>query len=281
MRLVGRIGLSAEEGSSTREEACSGSRKRLLPFDNRPRSEPNFRQGFRVAWFLSAVKKRLKQFVETYSGSSFPTRCETTEDEVCVLKMRGAGNGSGALLSEFIVNRLGARIGLAIPDASVIDIAAGFPWTFGTDEFHDLVQKSSGANLALQWIRGATACLPNQYRSLPDELVSQIVTIDFVFENADRTFQSRNLLVDHRGRYWIVDHGSCRFLARNPDQSPRLLPLGHIFTDRAAAFDRRWLAPITPALIKETTEELPEVWLRDAGLTRDEVFQRILARARL
>lgn len=224
--------------------------------------------------------KHLKRFVETYPGSSFPTRSETTDGESCVVKMSGAGNGSGSLLSEFIVNRMGARAGLPIPDASIIDIPAGFPWRFGTDEFYDLVKKSAGANLALEWIRGATVWPVDRYRSLPDERVSQIVTLDLVFENVDRTAQSRNLLVDDRGRYWIVDHGSCRFITRDPELSPQTLPVGHIFSDRASAFDRRWLAPITSTLISETIAELPEMWLRDAALTRDEVCQMIVARVK-
>jgi hypothetical protein len=200
---------------------------------------------------------------------------------MCVVKMRGAGNGGGALLSEFIVNRFAARAGLPVPDASVIDIAAGFPWTFGTDEFHDLVQKSAGENLALEWILGATSWPADRYRDLPDEVVSQIVTLDLVFENVDRTYQSGNLLVDPRGRFWIVDHGSCRFLTRDPELAPDKLPAGHIFSDRVAAFDRRWLAPLTPLLARETLAEAPEVWLQEAGLTRDQVMRGILARLRL
>lgn len=227
------------------------------------------------------MSKHLKRFVETYSGSSFPIRSETTEGEICVVKMRGAGNGSSALLSEFIVNRLGARAGLAIPDASIIDIPIGFPWLFGTDEFYDLVKKSAGANLALEWISGATALPADRYRSLPDEVVSQIATIDLIFENVDRTTQSKNLLVDHRGRYWIVDHGSCRFLTRSPDLSPPALPVSHMLSRCSPAFDRRWLAPITSSVVRETAAEIPEVWLREAGLTRDEVVQRVLARLSL
>jgi hypothetical protein len=224
------------------------------------------------------VRKHLKQFIATFAGSSFPTRSETTDGETCVVKMRGAGNGGGALLSEFIVNRLGARAGLAIPDASIIEIPAGFPWSFGTDEFHDLVEKSPGPNLALQWIDRAAVAPIDRYRSLPDELVSQIVTLDLVFENVDRTGQSNNLLVDAQDRHWIIDHGSCRFLTRDSNRSRRALPPGHIFSDRAAAFDRRWLSPMTAALIRETVAEAPAAWLLEAGLARDEIVQRVLAR---
>jgi hypothetical protein len=144
--------------------------------------------------------------------------------------------------------------------------------------FYDLVRKSAGANLALDWIEGAISLPADQYRSLPDELVSQIVTVDLVFENVDRTRHSGNLLVDCRGRYWIVDHGSCRFLMRGPDQSRDALPDGHIFSDRVAAFDLRWLSRVTPALVRETATEVPEGWLHEAGLTREEVIQRTFAR---
>src|SRR5258708_2630467 len=136
------------------------------------------------------MSKRLKQFLETYRGSSFPTRSETTEGEICIVKMRGAGNGGALLLSEILLYPLCSGAGLAVPDASIIDLPAGFPWVFGTDEFYDLVQKSAGPNLALEWIVGATPLPDDRYRSLPDELVSQIVTIDLVFENVDRTTQS-------------------------------------------------------------------------------------------
>jgi len=99
-----------------------------------------------------AMTKRLAKFIETYPGSSFPTRSQTTDGEMCVVKMRGAGNGAVALLSEFVVNRLASRAGLSVPDVSIIDIADNHPWDFGSDEFDDLLQKSSGPNLAsLGW----------------------------------------------------------------------------------------------------------------------------------
>jgi len=227
---------------------------------------------------IPTVHSRLKQFLETYPGSSFPTRSETTGGGICVVKMRGAGNGAGALLSEFVVNRLGARAGWAVPDASIIEIPAGFPWTFGTDEFHDLVQKSAGANLGLQLIEGAAALPAERYQTLPTGLVSLITTIDLVFANVDRTAQSRNLLFDRQGRYWIIDHGSCRFLARDPDLARQTLPAGHIFSDRASTFDRRWLVPLTPALVEETIAEVPADWLDETGLTRREIVRRILGR---
>jgi len=72
------------------------------------------------------MHRRLGRFVETFRGSSFPTRGETTDGEACVVKMRGAGNGDEAVLSELVVNRIACADGLPVPMAFVVEIEAGF-----------------------------------------------------------------------------------------------------------------------------------------------------------
>ena len=228
------------------------------------------------------MPKQLGRFIETFRGSSFPTRSETTEGESCVVKLRGAGNGAAALLSEFVVNRLAVRAGLPVPDVFIVQIEAERPWDYGTDEFYDLVQKSAGPNLALAWLDGVRPWSGNAYGSLPDELVSQVVTIDLAFSNVDRSAQSANLVEDAHQRRWIIDHGSCRFLFRPDAASARsastwMLPADHIFAHRADAFDPRWLAPVNAALIAETTAEIPDAWLAEIRLTRDQVAKKITA----
>jgi hypothetical protein len=223
------------------------------------------------------MARQLKRFVEMFHGSSFPTRSETTDGETCVVKMRGAGNGAAALLSEFVLNRLAHAAGLPVPDVFIIQIQDGFPWAFGTDEFHDLVQKSPGSNLALAWLDGAKPVPPDRCNALPYDFVSQVVTLDLVFANRDRTARSGNLLEDRQGRYWIVDHGSCRFLFR-PEVTPRrILPPDHLFAGRESAFDRHWLEPITPALVAQTAAAIPEAWLAETELTRNAVARTVEA----
>jgi hypothetical protein len=221
------------------------------------------------------MAKRFLRFVETFRGSSIPTKSETTDGALCVIKMRGAGNGASALLSEFIVNRLAAQAGLPVPDAFVVEFPLDHPWTFGTDEFYDIVKQSGGPNLGLDWIDHAQPIPPVRYNTLPDELVSQVVTLDLVFANWDRSEQSTNLLEDRNRRAWIIDHGSCRFLFQPEATLPRTLPLNHIFTDWAEAFDARWLTPMNTPLIDATLLEIPNLWLRETNLSRDTIRQKI------
>jgi hypothetical protein len=225
------------------------------------------------------MHRRLGRFHETYRGSSFPTRGETADGEVCVIKLRGAGNGSTALLSEFLVNRLASRADLAVPDVFILEIADGHPWDFGTDEYYDLVRKSAGPNLALRFVEGAKPLAVSLYGCLPKEIISQVVTIDLTFGNLDRSFQSANLLRDDRGGHWIIDHGSCRFLFQQHARPAKGLPTDHVFAGTEKAFDRSWVEKMSaPALISDTVSELPDAWLADVRLSRHELVFRIQAR---
>lgn len=223
---------------------------------------------------MSAI---LARFIETFRGSSFPTLSETRDGERLVIKMRGAGNGAGALLSEFLVNRLAHLCGLPVPDVRIVEIAADHPWEFGTDEFDDLLQKSTGANLGICWIPGARQLTAEQAEALPVDFISQVVTLDLVFANLDRSPASCNLLMDSGGRRWIVDHGSCRFLFRRSSSPAAGLSGDHIFRGREDLFDMTWFKPLTPGQIGAALEELPDLWLREEGLSRDEIG-RALAR---
>lgn len=211
-----------------------------------------------------------------FRGSSFPTRGETTDGTTCVVKMRGAGNGAGGLLSEFLVNRLACRAGMRVPDVFVIQIQKGFPWEFGTDEFQDLVVKSPGANLGLCWIEGAQPMAESRHDGLPHEFVSQVVTLDLAFANWDRSVRSGNLLEDAHGRMWIVDHGSCRFLfqAQAEKTAERRLPTDHIFAGWEEAFDAHWLAPMTVEWIEEAAADVPPEWLEETRLTSAQIVER-------
>lgn len=98
----------------------------------------------------------VSKILELYKGSSFPTRIQASDGNTYILKMKGAGNGVRSLLQEFLVNRVSHLMGCHVPNAHSILIPDQFPWTLGTDEFDDLVKKSFGMNLALDFIESQT-----------------------------------------------------------------------------------------------------------------------------
>src|SRR5271170_7301291 len=94
----------------------------------------------------------LKSFFQRYPGSSIPTGIEAEDGGLWILKMRGVGNGVQSLLAEFVVNFSAASLGLPVPGVETVLIPQGFPWTFGTDEFDEILQRSYGLNLGLQYL---------------------------------------------------------------------------------------------------------------------------------
>lgn len=192
-----------------------------------------------------------------------------------MLKMAGSGNGTTSLISEYVVNRIASQAGLPVPDSFVVYIPTEFPWDYGTDEFYDIVRKSSGPNLGLTWLPSVSPIPVIDYPHLPSDFISQVVTIDLSFVNVDRSAESANLLHDQRGFRWIVDHGSCRSLFRDNNSLNRRLPANHAFVGRENSFDQTWFRSITKSDILSIVGELPNSWLMEAHTTRQQIVERI------
>jgi hypothetical protein len=227
------------------------------------------------------VSNTLRRFLKTYRGSSSPTLAELDSGGTVVVKLRGSGNGAEALTSEYIVNRLAQAAGFPVPAPLIVELPDGFPWAYGTDEFHDLVRKSPGPNLGLAVIPGARPLPAERYRALAPAVISQLVTLDRTFSNWDRTEQSGNLLEDEARQVRFVDHGSCRFLAERDRADLPPLSRHHIFRVRQETFDATWLELIDDALVASTARELPEAWLTEIGLTREGLLVALRTRLRL
>lgn len=223
----------------------------------------------------------LLRFLETYRGSSCPTLSELDSDERVVVKLRGSGNGAEALASEYVVNRLAHAAGFPVPAPLIVDLPDGFPWNYGTDEFHYLVRKSPGPNLGLALIPGARPLRAGRIDELPSALVSQIVTLDRAFSNWDRTRQSGNLLESRTGQVWLVDHGSCRFLLERERTSLPPLAGQHVWQAQQDRFDPSWLEAIDDPLLARVADEIPLPWLEEIRLNRNELLAAMRARLAL
>lgn len=110
------------------------------------------------------------------------------------------------------------------------------------------------------------------------DFVSQLVTIDRTFVNYDRSARSSNLVRDCSERLWIIDHGACRFLFQGLDSRLERWLDNHIFCDQQDAFDPHWWDSVRPSLIVETMAEVPEKWLTENRLSRDDVVLKIVSR---
>src|SRR5206468_236149 len=136
-------------------------------------------------------------------------------------------------------------------------------------EIQQLITESGGSNLGVDFLPGA---LP--YTSVrrwgPDErLAADIVWLDALTTNVDRTPRNPNMLIWHE-RLWLIDHGSALYLQHgglDPDEHfDRPFPLiaDHVLLPQAgsilAAHER--LAPaVDGAALREVVGLVPPDWL--------------------
>src|SRR5438552_10880432 len=129
-------------------------------------------------------------------GGSLPAVVDTDADGSFVVKFRGAGQGPKALVAEALVALIGRALGLPVPRPAVVDLEDGFGRSEPDPEIQDILQASTGANFALEYLPGALAFDPAVDGGLlTPELAADIIWLDAYVTNVDRTPRNTNLLV--------------------------------------------------------------------------------------
>ena len=206
-------------------------------------------------------------------GGSLPGLVEADDDGLYVVKFRGAGQGLRALVAEVIVGELARRIGLLVPDLVTVEIDPVLGAAEPDPEIQDLITASAGANLGVDFLPGALPYTPAG-PWVPDErLAADIVWLDALTTNVDRTPRNPNLLIWH-DRLWLIDHGAALYLHHGGldpmahADKPFPLIKEHVLLPHAgsilAAHER--LAPtVDAALIEHTVALVPGEWLTSTG----------------
>ena len=227
-------------------------------------------------------------------GGSLPGLVEADDDGLYVVKFHGAGQGPRALVAEWLAGELARAIGLAVPDLVAVEVDPALGDAEPDEEIHDLVNASGGLNLGMDFLPGALSFNPATAtaRGLIDPaFAADVVWLDALVTNPDRTAQNPNLLVWH-GRPWLIDHGAALYIHhtwREPDEHARrpferigdhvLLPYAGSIT----AADARHAERIDAALLNGLAASLPDSWLPidrtagDAAAQRD-AYVRYLTR---
>jgi hypothetical protein len=139
-------------------------------------------------------------------GSSWPVVVETG-DGVRFTKLRGAGQGVGALVAEMIVGSLAEAIGLRVPERVLIAIEPGIESENRRDELRDLLDRSAGINLGFAYLDGAKMFEPDDVARVSTDDAAAILWLDSLVMNPDRTPRNPNIMW-WRDRLWLIDHGA-------------------------------------------------------------------------
>jgi hypothetical protein len=203
-------------------------------------------------------------------GGSLPAIIEADDEGMYVLKFRGAGQGSKALIAELLAGEIARLAGLPMPDIVFVELPAELARTEPDPEIQSLIRASAGLNIALDYLPGSVTFDP--LVAVPDaSLASSIVWFDAFVCNVDRTVRNVNMLMWHR-RLWLIDHGAALYFhhAWNRHDRHALDPFAlikdHVLLKYASALDAvdtQMKALLTPDKLAHLVRSIPESWIPD------------------
>jgi hypothetical protein len=224
---------------------------------------------------------QVTRYIQAFrEGGSLPALADANDNFKYVLKFRGAGHGTKALIAEYLGGEIARALGLSVPELVFIDLDAAFGRTEADEEIQELLQKSQGLNLGLHFLSGALNFDPNT-KNVAAKLASQVVWLDAFITNVDRTFRNTNLLLWHK-ELWLIDHGAAFYFHHSWEnweqhaKSPFDLIKDHVLLPQASLLEEvnaESLAVLTNQKLDEIVNLLPDDWLKWEGnqQTPDEI----------
>ena len=201
-------------------------------------------------------------------GGSLPAIAEADDGFLYVLKFRGAGQGAKALVAELIGGEIARACGLKVPELVFANLDEAFGRTEPDEEIQDLLKASVGLNLALHYLSGAITFDP-AISPIDATLASQIVWLDCLLTNVDRTPRNTNMLIWHR-ELWLIDHGAALYFHHSwhnwleAAKKPFLQVKDHVLLSRATQLtevDAEFKQILTGERIRAIVEVIPDEWL--------------------
>src|SRR3954470_2811098 len=202
-------------------------------------------------------------------GGSMPGLVEADDDGLYVVKFRGAGQGLKALIAEVIVGGVARALDLAVPDIVVVDVDPLLAAAEPDPEIQELVEASGGGNAALDFLPGALPFSPAAPVGVTPELAADVVWLDALTTNVDRTPRNPNMLIWH-DQLWLIDHGAALYRHHAPTwpqgAAEAAFPLigDHVLLPFAGSIpeaDERLAPRLDAAALERVVAEVPDDWL--------------------
>jgi hypothetical protein len=209
-------------------------------------------------------------------GGSVPALVEGDDLGMYVVKLRGAGQGSKALVAELVAGELAREAGLAVPEIVLVELARSIADAEPDPELAEPLERSVGVNVGLDYLPGSITFDPVADPPPDPTTASRIVLFDAFVTNVDRTPRNPNLLSWHRGM-WLIDHGASLYFhhgwgpgrALEGSRDPFAEVRDHVLLRWASALDEAAThlgSKLTDDAIVRVVRQIPAAWL---GADRD------------
>jgi hypothetical protein len=215
-------------------------------------------------------------------GGSLPGLMEADDLGTYVVKFHGAGQGRKVLVAEVVVGELARALGFAVPELVTVEVDPELGLAEPDQEVQDLLRRSPGLNLGLDFLPGALDFDPLAFDPGP-ELAGRVLWFDALVGNVDRSWRNSNMLLWHRTPY-LIDHGATltfhhawtdpEVWARRPfDAADHVLLGAHPALDEADVA----LAPlVTDETLRVAVAQVPAEWVEEPD--RERYVGTLLAR---
>ncbi|MEO5909198.1 MAG: HipA family kinase [Ginsengibacter sp.] len=203
-------------------------------------------------------------------GGSLPAIAEADDEFFYVVKFRGAGQGKKALIAELIGAEIARAVGLKVPEIVFAKLDEAFGRTEPDEEIQDLLRASVGLNLGLHYLSGSITFDP-AVSSIDPVLASEIVWLDSLLTNVDRTSSNTNMLIWFK-ELWLIDFGASLYFHhswhnwKEQAAKPFLLVKDHVLLPLASELEKvdvEFKSILSKKLIRDIISLIPDEWLED------------------
>lgn len=190
-----------------------------------------------------------------------------------VVKFRGAGQGRKALIAEIVAGELGRSLGLPVPELVTVELSGAIGKGEPDPEIQELLLRSVGLNLGLDYLPGSLNFDPLAFPITPD-FAGRIAWFDALVGNVDRTWRNPNLMQWHN-KTFLIDHGASLIFQHSWPRDAGTLEksarkavqledhaLARFEPDLKSA-DAQLAHLVTPEAVDAATALIPDEWLKD------------------
>jgi hypothetical protein len=201
-------------------------------------------------------------------GGSLPAIAEADDGFMYVVKFRGAGQGTRALIADLIGAEIARLAGLKVPELVFATLDEAFGRTEPDEEIQDLLKASTGINLGVHFLSGSVT-FDAAVTKVDEATASLIVWLDAFLTNVDRTVRNTNMLSWHK-ELWLIDFGAALYFHHTWDnwQEQSVKPFvqikDHVLLQQATRLnetDESMKLLLTPDKLSSVVALIPDTWL--------------------
>jgi hypothetical protein len=197
-------------------------------------------------------------------GGSLPAIAEADDDFLYVIKFSGAGQGVRALIADLIGGEIARVLGFKVPEIVMANLDSAFGRTEADEEIQELLRKSEGLNLGIHYLAGAIS-FDAAVVTIDPLMASQIVWLDVLLTNVDRTARNTNMLM-WKKELWLIDHGAALYFHHSGGDWPFVPIKDHVLLSVAGELDivdTTFKTLLTKERIQTVMELIPDEWLAE------------------